>query len=125
VIETTTKPWGREELWARALGQYVGKFLYVDGGHRLSLQYHRVKDESMTLVSGSATLLLGDSIENLAPVRLRRGESVRIMPEQLHRLVAHTNSVICEVSTDHLDDVVRLEDDYHRAPPCLAPADSA
>ena len=32
----------------------------------------------------------------------------------MHRLLAHKDSVILEVSTPEVDDVVRVEDDYDR-----------
>ena len=39
------KPWGWELVWAET-DQYVGKVLFVKAGESLSLQFHRVKDES-------------------------------------------------------------------------------
>jgi len=46
------KPWGYELIWAHA-EKYVGKILHVTAGHALSLQYHRQKDETIHLLSGS------------------------------------------------------------------------
>ena len=40
------KPWGHEVWWART-ERYVGKLLHVKKGESLSLQYHRVKDETI------------------------------------------------------------------------------
>src|SRR5262249_33434718 len=45
------KPWGYEIWWAHT-ESYAGKLLYVKRGHRLSLQYHVLKDESCYLLSG-------------------------------------------------------------------------
>ena len=40
------KPWGFEKRWA-VNDKYVGKILHINQGHRLSLQYHRIKDETI------------------------------------------------------------------------------
>src|SRR5262249_38691828 len=44
-VRKVEKPWGYELIWA-ATDIYVGKVLFVKAGHSLSLQFHRVKDES-------------------------------------------------------------------------------
>ena len=80
------KPWGWELVWAET-DDYVGKLLFVRAGQALSLQYHEVKDESWLVREGRATLELGDVGDELETI---------------------------EVSTPHLDDVVRLEDLYGR-----------
>ena len=45
------KPWGHELIWA-STERYVGKILFVRAGEALSLQYHRVKDETIMVLSG-------------------------------------------------------------------------
>ena len=51
-----------------------------------------------------------DKIQMFVP-----GESFHVKPGQVHRFGANESNVeIVEVSTPHLDDVVRLEDDYKR-----------
>jgi hypothetical protein len=45
------KPWGYELWWART-DKYVGKILHVNKGHSLSLQYHRIKEETIMLQTG-------------------------------------------------------------------------
>ena len=45
------KPWGYEIWWART-ERYVGKILHVNKGESLSLQYHKVKDETIMIQSG-------------------------------------------------------------------------
>ena len=39
---------------------------------------------------------------------------VDVVPPTLHRLEAVTDIVLCETSTPHLDDVVRVADDANR-----------
>ena len=47
--------------------------------------------------------------------RLTPGQTFHVKPLQVHRFGANECNVqIMEVSTPHLDDVVRLEDDYQR-----------
>lgn len=109
------KPWGRERIWAHVPGQYVGKFLDVKAGQQLSLQYHHHKHETMTLISGSATLMWGRNLAYLVGIPMVIGQSTDIPPGVVHRLIADTDCTVVEVSTDHMDDVVRLVDGYGRA----------
>lgn len=48
---TVKKPWGHELIWART-SLYVGKILHIRAGEALSLQYHRVKDETIMVLAG-------------------------------------------------------------------------
>jgi mannose-6-phosphate isomerase-like protein (cupin superfamily) len=106
------KPWGYELIWAHA-ERYVGKILHINAGHALSLQYHRRKDETIHLLSGSMRLEY-DRGEGRREVVLRPGESVRIVPGMVHRMVALEECDVLEASTPELEDVVRLEDRYGR-----------
>ena len=45
------KPWGHERIWALT-EHYAGKILHVRAGEALSLQYHRVKDETIMVLAG-------------------------------------------------------------------------
>lgn len=107
------KPWGYELIWAHA-DRYVGKILHIAQGHSLSLQYHRQKDETIHLQSGSMRLEY-DRGDGRREVLLRPGDSVRIRPGMVHRMVAITDCDVLEASTPELDDVVRLEDRYGRS----------
>jgi phosphinothricin acetyltransferase len=107
------KPWGHEVWWAQS-EEYAGKLLVVNAGHRLSLQVHRQKDESSYLLSGRLRLIYGPSEDELAEREIGPGESWRIEPGVVHSAEALENSVVLEVSTPHLNDVVRLEDRYGR-----------
>jgi quercetin dioxygenase-like cupin family protein len=108
------KPWGYELWWAQT-DRYVGKLLHVKAGHRLSLQYHLKKDETIHLWSGDLTLVLDEDGRGLEEHRLRPGESYHVKPGTKHRMIAVTDCDILEVSTPEVEDVVRLEDAYGRA----------
>ena len=113
-VRRVEKPWGHELIWAES-PKYVGKKLHIKAGSRLSLQYHRVKDETILVERGEMTLVLGE----LSPRRvweqtLQPGETFHITPGTVHRMIAVTDCDVVEVSTPELDDVVRLEDDFGR-----------
>jgi mannose-6-phosphate isomerase-like protein (cupin superfamily) len=109
------KPWGYELIWAET-DLYVGKILHVNAGEALSVQMHEVKDETLHLLAGEIRLEVGASPEELVDVRLGAGESFRVTPRTVHRIVAVTDADVLEASTPHLDDVVRFQDRYGRAP---------
>jgi mannose-6-phosphate isomerase-like protein (cupin superfamily) len=87
----------------------------VKAGHRLSLQFHERKDETVHLWSGEMILVLdeGDG-RGLVEHRMAPGQSYRIRPGTRHRMVAVSDCDILEASTPEVDDVVRLEDAYGR-----------
>ena len=107
------KPWGWELIWAES-EIYVGKLLLVRAGQSLSLQYHEVKDESWLVREGRATLELGEVDGPLESQEITAGDAFRYRPGTVHRVTAIEDTLIIEVSTPHLMDVVRLEDAYGR-----------
>jgi mannose-6-phosphate isomerase len=108
------KPWGHELILAET-GDYVGKLLHITRGKRLSLQYHEFKDETIHVHRGTMRFTVGPSVDALEDVTLNEGMSYHIPPGRIHRMEALTDVDVLEVSTPHLDDVVRLEDDHGRA----------
>ena len=109
------KPWGHELIWART-DRYVGKILHIRAGEALSLQYHRVKDETIMVLSGRMRLV--HYLEGEAPreTELTPREPFHITVGLRHRMIAIEDTDVLEVSTTELDDVVRLEDRYGRTP---------
>jgi mannose-6-phosphate isomerase len=113
--ERVEKPWGYELIWAQS-EHYAGKLLSVNAGHALSLQFHREKDESWYVLEGRAELEFAAPGEKTTSSEIvTPGSAFRITPGTVHRIRALEDTVIAEVSTPHLDDVVRLEDSYGRA----------
>jgi mannose-6-phosphate isomerase len=109
------KPWGYEIWWART-DRYVGKILHVKQGESLSLQYHRVKEETIRIQSGRLlfeTRPAGQEGE-LQRLEMNPGDVFHVTPGTVHRMTGLTDCDILEVSTPELDDVVRLEDRYGR-----------
>lgn len=108
------KPWGYELIWAHT-DRYVGKILHIERGEALSLQYHRAKDETLYVLSGTLELEVGDTEDALKVLQLQPGQSIHLPPGRRHRLTARETCDVLEASTTELDDVVRLADRYGRA----------
>ena len=111
------KPWGRE-IWYAHTGSYAGKVLEVSAGHRLSLQKHEIKEETLYLLSGRVRLTFVPVGSSAGPEQSTYewtpGQLVHIPTGTVHRFEALEDAVLLEVSTPHLEDVVRLSDDYQR-----------
>jgi mannose-6-phosphate isomerase-like protein (cupin superfamily) len=113
-VRRVDKPWGYELIWAHT-DLYVGKVLFVKAGQSLSLQFHRQKDEAWFVQSGRAKLELGDAGETVLQEEVvGAGAAFHYTPGTVHRVTALEDTTILEVSTPHLDDIVRLEDAYGR-----------
>jgi mannose-6-phosphate isomerase-like protein (cupin superfamily) len=113
--ESDERPWGSWTLLYEAEGIKV-KLIEVQPGHRLSLQYHHYRSEHWTCIAGRATAQVGDDVFEVEP----RG-SVEIPLGMLHRLsnLGSEPVQIVEVQRGRIlreDDIVRVEDDYHRSP---------
>ena len=110
MVKKVIKPWGFEEIWAKT-DKYVGKKLHIFAGHKLSLQYHEKKEETIYVEKGK--LVIEDD-EGVIAI-LFPGDTYHIKPRVVHRFCSDEYEVILtEVSTTELDDVVRLKDEYGR-----------
>ncbi len=112
-IQEKLKPWGKE-IWFAHSDKYAGKILHINKGHRYSLQYHERKIETQYILSGKVKLTYGTEQNNLQEKILNPGDKFDVHPYTIHRLEGVEDSVIIEVSTPDLEDVVKLEDDYGR-----------
>jgi mannose-1-phosphate guanylyltransferase / mannose-6-phosphate isomerase len=111
---TVHRPWGSFTVLEDADDCKV-KRLVVRPGGVLSLQRHKHRSEHWTVVSGSATVRVGDDEQVLGA-----NQTVQIQAGNLHRLENHGNDDvhIIEVQTGTYfgeDDIERLEDIYGRA----------
>ncbi len=112
-----SKPWGREEITYKDR-HYVTKILTINPGHRTSLQYHEIKTETIIVLDGTLKLHRYRSITSPVEVSFHQKlEHVTFAPMDIHRLEATTDAtlILLECSTNHLKDVVRLQDDYDRS----------
>jgi mannose-6-phosphate isomerase len=111
--QVVLKPWGKE-IWFANQAEYVGKILCINKGHRYSLQYHEKKIETQYLLKGKCKFLIGPSEDKLEEIILNPGDKLDVYPGTIHRAEALEDVEILEVSSNDLDDVVKLSDDYGR-----------
>lgn len=107
------RPWGYQLLFA-VTQFYAGAVDVVHKGHSLSLQYHQCRDETLYLHQGRIRVEIEDATGALHTLEMQPGQSIRFLPGRKHRVAALEDAVIFEVSTPHLQDIVRLEDLYGR-----------
>ena len=107
------KPWGREEV-IEINDRYMMKKLTMFKGQRCSLQYHKVKCETIYVISGQLRIVYGLSQEQLSGQLFGPGDTITLTPGVIHRMEGVEHSVYLEASTPEMDDVVRLADDYQR-----------
>jgi mannose-6-phosphate isomerase len=108
------KPWGYEEIWAHT-DKYLGKILTILPGHRLSLQYHKEKEETLYVLEGK--LIVWASEDDTGKFIFNKGAVYHVKPGQVHRFGSPKGSKLTrliEVSSPEIDDVIRLADDYKR-----------
>ena len=110
---TGHRPWGTYTVLEDTPG-YKIKRIEVKPGKRLSLQKHFHRNEHWTVVSGTATVTVGDITKLIRP-----NESTYIKMGEIHRLENEGKIpvVMIEVQVGEYtgeDDIVRLEDDFKR-----------
>ncbi len=108
------KPWGSESWLTPGDLPYTGKVMHVMKGSRFSLQYHDVKDETLCLISGKATLAIGHDAEHLEAIDMLPEVGYHVAPNVLHRIEAIEDSVLVEASTPQTGTTFRVQDDYGR-----------
>ena len=111
------KPWGHELIFATIGDKYIGKIIHVNAGHSLSLQYHREKEETISVISGQALIEYGPAADQLTDRQFAAGDTIHVPPGVLHRITAISDLEFAEASTAYpgwREDVVRLEDRYGR-----------
>lgn len=109
----THRPWGTYTVLESSDGYKIKKIV-VAPGKRLSLQKHFHRNEHWIVVSGTATVQIGDKTSLVRP-----NESIYIKMGELHRLSNEglVPVVIIEAQVGEYteeDDIVRFDDDYIR-----------
>ena len=64
-VRRVEKPWGHEEWFALVPGLFCGKALHIEAGQSLSLQYHEIKEETVSVQSGRPLFEIGASEQAL------------------------------------------------------------
>ena len=107
------KPWGYE-LWLELNEFYAYKLIHMKSGNRSSLQSHKHKIETNYVIRGEAEVLLEDDNGCIESRVFTVGTGWSVPINRKHRVIARTDYTALEVSTPHLNDVVRYEDDTNR-----------
>ena len=110
---TGHRPWGTYTVLEDTPG-YKIKRIEVKPGKRLSLQKHYHRNEHWIVVSGTATVTVGDKT-----MLIRPNESTYIKMGEVHRLAndGKIPVVLIEAQVGEYtgeDDIVRIEDDFKR-----------
>jgi len=110
---TGYRPWGSYTILEDTLG-YKIKRIEVKPGKRLSLQKHYHRNEHWIVVSGTATVTVGEKTFLLRP-----NESTYIKMGEVHRLANNGKIpvVLIEAQVGEYtgeDDIIRIEDDFCR-----------
>jgi mannose-6-phosphate isomerase len=108
------KPWGKEEI-PEINERYMLKRLTMLKAHRCSLQFHKVKQETIYVITGSLRILSGEAKDHMDLCVYGPGEHVTLSAGLIHRMEAEEDCVYLEASSPEVDDVVRLSDDYNRS----------
>jgi mannose-1-phosphate guanylyltransferase len=110
---TGYRPWGSYTILEDSLGYKIKK-IEVKAGKRLSLQKHFHRNEHWIVVSGTATVTVGDEVKLVRP-----NESTYIKMGEIHRLenqgkipVILIEAQVGEYTGE--DDIIRIEDDFER-----------
>lgn len=111
--QTVSRPWGTYSVLDNS-ERYKIKTIMVTPGGRLSLQKHLHRSEHWVVVSGTATVTVGEKVFIIRP-----NESTYIPAGEVHRLQNEGKLplVIVEVQVGEYtgeDDIIRMEDDYKR-----------
>ena len=107
------KPWGYE-LWLELNEFYAFKVIHMEKGNRCSLQSHDHKIEANYVIEGEAEVLLENNEGIMESKIYKAGSGWTVPLNKKHRVVAKESYTALEVSTPHLNDVVRYEDDTNR-----------
>jgi mannose-1-phosphate guanylyltransferase/mannose-6-phosphate isomerase len=108
------RPWGNYQSLDHG-DRYQVKRIVVKAGERLSLQFHKHRAEHWVVVRGNAKVTIGNEVRTL-----QENESIYIPLGTSHRLEnpGKIPLELIEVQTGSYlgeDDIVRIEDDYHRS----------
>ena len=107
-----SKGWGYED-WIVNKKEYCGKLLFFKKGKKCSWHYHKLKDETFYIQSGTLEVTYGwndrktDSFVEKA--LLTEGDSFHVPVGMRHQMLGLTDVVMFEFSTQHFDeDSIRI-----------------
>ena len=105
------RPWGKFEQFCHNEKVTV-KIITVRPHSKLSLQYHRNRDEFWRVIEGKGEVVLGEKT-----LKAERNDEFFIPKETEHRMMTQDKTLeIMEISFGDFDenDIVRIDDIYQR-----------
>ena len=108
------RPWGTREIISQSIGYRVRKVV-VYAGRTMSRHSHVKRNENYSVVKGVLSIELEDKV-----LEVREGESVNILPTQMHRLFNNSSEdvIVIEVDTGadiNEKDMVHLDDELNES----------
>ena len=129
------KPWGGEKIVFNKNSKLIKgilKIITIKKGKSCSLQYHNKKIENICIISGNAYLYYFDKKINQKMIsmpkereqkiidkkilkrKIKRDDNFFIKNKIIHKIEALSDLTFIEISSNHLKDVVRINDEYGR-----------
>lgn len=112
------KPWGREIVWSTNAGTITGKILHLNKGHRTSLKFNNVKNETLFVLQGVIVATYSDEDfekhNQFQSKKLKPGDCLNVQSCCPYRLKAIEDAVIVEIGDRVSGGVKRFHDDYGR-----------
>ena len=112
---TEKTPWGGVALKKVDVGKnYIRKLLVIKKHGVLGFEIHKLKHEKLKIVEGTCIVLYSShSKPGWKPGKVSvkiasTGDKFEFLPNDEHGIIALTNCVIEETSTNHLDDLVYI-----------------
>jgi quercetin dioxygenase-like cupin family protein len=103
-LKEILKDWGKE-LWIAEEAEYGGKILIIKENKSTSQHFHKNKKETIYCFKGSVDIILTDRI-----VTLKEGSDITLVPNTIHIIVGKKDSILFEVSTPQLADIIRIQE---------------
>jgi quercetin dioxygenase-like cupin family protein len=107
-LKEILKDWGKE-LWIAEEAEYGGKILIIRENKSTSQHYHKDKKETIYCFKGLVDIILTDKT-----ITLKEGEDITLFPRTIHIIIGKKDSILFEVSTPQLADVVRLQENLKK-----------
>ena len=99
-MKTVRKTWGHED-WLVYNDKYCLKKLYINIEQSTSLKSHTLKKKTLFLEEGLVDLLINEE-----RILLEKGYAYTIDPEDVYSLIAYKDSILLEVSSIDVEDVM-------------------
>lgn len=106
---TVEKGWGSEDIWATN-DMYCGKMMNFYSGAQFSMHFHKEKDETWYILSGTFVVEWIDTNDaSVHTKELGQGDTWHNPPLMPHRLYCVHEGTVVEVSTaDSVEDNYRV-----------------